>query len=54
MKEANECCGTCEHHSPDGTFPDDWICVNAESESFGDYTEYDDSCEAWEARHEKK
>jgi len=51
--DKKHCCGTCKHHHPDGTWPDDWICVNADSEHVADWTEYEDSCEHWEARDEK-
>lgn len=50
----DKCCGNCKHHQPDGTFPDDWICVNPESEYCGDYTEFCDVCEEHEEREPKK
>lgn len=53
-----EICGTCKHHrhiycvfkSEDGGYYYDsgWICVNEESENAGCYTEYKDTCDAWE------
>lgn len=46
----NEVCGTCHYHKRDGDFPDDWICVNEDSDYVGDYTLYDDTCEEWERR----
>ena len=45
----NECCGTCKWHVKDEL--GDWICVNDESENCADWTEYNDSCEEWEARN---
>ena len=52
--ECKKCCGTCHYHTPDGIFPDDWTCANADSDNFSDYTEYEDVCEFWEERHEEK
>lgn len=49
-----KCCGTCKHHSPDGSFPDDWMCVNEASDACGDYTEFYDTCEEWEEREKVK
>jgi hypothetical protein len=46
----NEVCGTCKYHHRDGDFPDDFICVNADSDYVGDWTENTDTCEEWERR----
>lgn len=46
----NEVCGTCRFHKRDGDFPDDFICVNPDSDNVGDWTEYTDTCEEWERR----
>ena len=55
MKE-EKCCGTCRYHSPcdlkRGQRKPDWMCVGMDSEYFGEYTAYDDSCEEWEGRNE--
>lgn len=48
-----ECCGTCQYHMPDNTWPDDWICTNPESERCGDWSEYEDICECYEERKKR-
>lgn len=48
-----ECCGTCQYHKPDNTWPDDWICTNPESERCGDWTDYEDICECYEERRKR-
>ena len=40
-------CGTCKHSVLDGE-SNEWVCNNDESERYGEYTEYADSCEEWE------
>lgn len=52
--EREECCGTCKYHKPDGTWPDDWVCVNPDSEHCADWTEYSDTCECYEPRKNRK
>lgn len=52
--KTDHCCGNCKWHYPDGTWPDDWICTNQASDHCADWTEYEDTCEEWEARDEKK
>lgn len=44
-----EICGTCKWHQRHRG-DKDWTCYNEESEYNTDYTEYRDSCEAWEGR----
>ena len=46
-----ERCGTCKHsrYEKDGS-----VCVNAESEYFMDWIEYDHGCDEWEARDVKE
>lgn len=44
-----KCCGTCKYHRHED-IDDGWVCVNDRSEYCADWTEYSDSCEAWEER----
>ena len=49
----NEICGNCKHHKPDNPYGGDiseWYCDNADSDYHIYYTDYDDSCDAWEER----
>lgn len=41
-----KCCGTCGWHKYDDDV--DFICSNEESEGYGEYTMYEDSCDCWE------
>lgn len=45
-----EQCGTCKHsrYGKDGS-----VCVNAESEYFMDWIEYDHGCNEWEGKDER-
>ena len=43
-------CGQCKYHRNQN---EEWICNNPESENYGDYTEYKDSCEEFEERNTK-
>lgn len=45
-----EQCGTCKHscYGKDGS-----VCVNAESEYFKDWIEYDHGCNEWEGKNER-
>ena len=47
MNQTDKCCGTCRWNSHDGQ---DFICVNGDSDNCADYTEYDQSCDGWEAK----
>ena len=45
--EEDENCGHCIHHRKnDGC----WICTNPDSECYGCYTEYTDTCEEFDER----
>ena len=45
--EQYEKCGTCRYHRFEKQ--DCWICANQQSEMYGSYTEYDDTCDDyWE------
>lgn len=47
MDDEERICGKCiNHRYSDG----EWICNNPDSECYGCYTEYRDSCTDWEAR----
>ena len=46
---APEACGTCKHHLYE-PIDCDWICTCDESDYLADWTDYNDSCECWEAR----
>ena len=46
-----KCCGTCGWHKYDDDV--DFICSNEESEGYGEYTMYEDSCDCWEGRDER-
>ena len=43
-------CGTCGWHKRSDAWPDDWVCVNGDSEYCADWTSYTDSCSDWEER----
>ena len=40
-------CGTCEHGA---YFAGEWRCNNPDSDVYGEFTFYNDSCVDWEAR----
>ena len=40
-------CGKCKYHRKDN---EEWVCKNPESEYYGDYTEYKDTCDEFEDR----
>nr|DAJ92736.1 MAG TPA: Protein of unknown function (DUF1284) [Caudoviricetes sp.] len=40
-----EQCGTCRWHKYDDI---DFACSNEESDGYGEYTMYEDSCDCWE------
>lgn len=44
----DENCGHCQHHRKDD---EEWICNNPDSECFGCYTEYKDTCEDFKERN---
>lgn len=47
VKRKKGCCGTCKWHDyEDITY--EWVCVNAISEHFSDYTDYDCHCDKYE------
>ena len=48
------CCGTCRFHRYDKD-AQDWMCTNLDSESFADYTGYEDGvfCQDWKAREQQ-
>lgn len=43
-----ECCGNCEYHKV--IRQDTFCCNNHESDYYGDYTNYEDSCPFWNER----
>lgn len=45
MKE----CGNCKYHYHED-IDDGWVCVNPRSRFCTDWTEYEDTCEAWEEK----
>ena len=47
MANNDEICGKCLHHRKEC---EEWICKNPESECYGCYTEYNDTCDEFEAR----
>ena len=44
-----KCCGTCKWHQHED-ITDGWVCVNADSDYYTDFTDYEHSCEEWEGR----
>lgn len=40
------CCGTCKYNEFD--YEGQWCCINSDSEAYGLFNAYDDSCEEWE------
>ena len=51
--EERRICGECRYHTPkiEATGkPCDWWCQNIDSENCAMFTDYDDTCEAWESR----
>ena len=46
----DEICGLCIHHRKDDGC---WVCNNPESECYGCYTEYSESCVEFEERQPK-
>lgn len=40
----DKCCGTCKYHHHED-IDDGWMCVY-----YAEWTDYSDSCEAWEGR----
>lgn len=51
MSKNEEICGTCiSHRNEDG----EWICNNPDSECFGCYTEYRDTCNSWDERQPRQ
>ena len=46
-------CNTCRWHTHED-IDDGYICVNDASTNFADWTEDDDSCEAWEERQNER
>ena len=44
-----EHCGNCGYCVLEGE-SNEWVCNNEESDRYGEYTEYADSCEEWEER----
>lgn len=47
MRDDREVCGTCIYHKREN-HTDGWVCVNSESDYFGDWTEYTDTCDEFE------
>ena len=43
----DENCGHCVHHR---TVDGEWVCHNPESECYGCYTEYNETCDCFEER----
>lgn len=43
----DEICGYCLHHRKE---LEEWICKNPDSECYGCYTEYRDTCDEFEDR----
>ena len=43
----NEICGKCVHNTYDNG---DFLCGNTNSDNYGCYVAYDDSCEDWEEK----
>lgn len=48
MENEKECCGNCEYHKV--IRQDTFCCNNHESDYYGDYTNYEDSCPFWNER----
>ena len=42
-------CGTCKYHQHED-IDDGWVCACPESDNFTDLTDYECSCDEWEAR----
>lgn len=48
-----EICRKCKYYKPDNPYGGDiheWYCANENSSNYTDYTEWEDSCDNWEAR----
>lgn len=54
MKNEDKCCGTCKYHKPDDDFPEDWICCNDKSENVADWTDFEDVCDQYEEKAQKR
>ena len=51
--EERRICGECRYHTPKieaNGKPCDWWCENIDSENCAMFTDYDDTCDAWESR----
>lgn len=48
MRNHEKCCGTCKYHQ--NCAKSEWVCVNPDSGNYTDYTDYHDTCGAWEGR----
>ena len=48
MNDDKKCCGTCAYCHPEKHEDDrrkkEWVCDNAESDNWGQFTNYDDCC----------
>lgn len=42
-----EICGKCKYHRKEN---EEWVCTNQDSECWGCYTEYRDTCDCFEER----
>ena len=49
MRNLNKVCGTCYWHEHEA-MTDGWICINNKSDHCTDWTNYDDTCDEWEAK----
>lgn len=49
MAECNNNCGNCRNHRYDPEYQD-YYCTEWESENYGEFTDYTDSCEEFSER----
>lgn len=51
MEFTDECCGTCVYYRVESVAGiTEWFCANPLSNSYSDYTEYDDVCDDYEEK----
>lgn len=48
--EKRKICGECRYHVQQDRNACAWWCENIESDNCAMFTDYDDTCEAWESR----
>jgi len=44
-------CGTCIHHEWDEG--PEFMCINSDSDAYGEYTMFNETCESWEGMEQQ-